>query len=611
MAADDRPRSPDGGERGSPDRRSDGGQRVVQVAIATLCVLGLLVAAAAAPTHSGAPDDDRSGSGGGSGGQGTSGGGVEIPGGGGDAPRFDIDIRDLLQWFLPEERREPDGQQTDQACTIEVSPQPTPGQVVTVTVTQAGEPVEGALIRFDGDPAGRTDATGEVRAKVPYVRRLVVSATLPNDALCVARAETALSGSGLAVAALAPNAQDDGAGDGRNLTRTYTVDGEVRLVVDGTPDPGSTVTLRASVEGVPMRNATVSVDGQQVGTTDEEGMYTIAVATDGNERIHVRVERGEFAGRTTVTVRLLKARVTPVRFLSLPGSPVVVRAKLGDDPARNATVTWAGRRLGKTDEEGRLRIRLPGDPGATVTVRAEGQTATATVWPLYAGTALVIGIPTVALLVAGAFAYRFGATLSRTGRGIINLLRRVLAGFVAFALRLSDGLVRVLGWLFVRTRGALRWLRRQTVRLRVDWRGTLLSLSTWLYAFPGRAWHILRNLSLLGGTGQESAAPDSSSTVTGEIGPSTFDLRHAWRTVARRVVPSTWRTRTPGEVVRIGVAQGLPHDPVERLAKVFEEVEYGGRPLSAERWKRARQAFGDLLAHWRGTGDERSEGGER
>ena len=611
MAADDRLGIPDGGERDSSDRRSDGGLRAPQVVIAALCVLGLLVAAAAAPTLGGAAGGDGNVPGEGSGGQGTSGDGVEVPGGGGDPPRFDVDIRDLLRWFLPEERRETDEQQTNPMCTIEVSPRPTPGRVVTVTVTQAGEPVDGALVRFDGEPAGRTDSTGEVRARVPYVRQLVVSATLPNDVRCVAMAETALNGGKFAVAAPSLNGQDDIPGNGRNLTRTYTVDGEVQLVIDGTPDPGSTVTLRASVEGVPMRNATVWADGRRVGTTDEEGTYVLAVPTDGTERVSIRVERGDFAGETTVIVRLLKARLAPVQFLSLPGSPAVVRAKLGDAPARNATVTRAGRQLGRMDEEGHLRIRLPGDPGATVTVRAEGQTATAAVWPLYAGTALIIGIPTVVLLVTGAFTYRVGATPSRAGRGLTTLLRRVFAGLVASALRLADGLVRTLGWLIVRTRGMIGWLRQWATRLRVDWRGVLRSLASWLRTLPGRAWHTLRALSLLGAAGREPAAPDASSTSNGKVGPSAFDLLQAWRTVARRVVPSVWRTRTPGEVVRIAVAQGLPHDPVERLATVFEEVEYGGRPLTAERRERARQAFGDILAHWRDIEDERPEGGER
>lgn len=595
MVDDDRSRPP------------DDGPRAAQAAIAALCVLGLLVAAVAAPTLAGAAgggDGPGAGEGGAGGGNGNSDG----TDGGGEGVDVGPGPLDLLRWLLPEKGTEERRSGPD--CNIAVTPRPTPGKEVTVTVTRAGEPVEGALVRFDGDPIGRTGVDGEVRGRVPYIRQLSVSATLPDDTRCVAETETAVRAAVLGVAVAnvpdAANVSDDG----RNLSRTYEVDGRVRLAVAGTPDPGTTVIVDASVEGVPMRNATVAVDGRTVGTTDDDGRYVLSLPDDGTERLDVRVERGAFAGETTVVVRLLDARVAPVRLLSLPGRPVVVYATLGEDPARNAVVTRSGRRLGTTDDQGRLRVRLPADPGATVTVRAEGQTATAVVWPLYVGTALVVGLPVVAVLVAGAFAYRLGATPGRAGRGLARVVSRAIAALAACALWVANALERALSWLVALTRAVLAWVGRLPGRVRTDWPGVFRSLGAWLAAVPGRVWRGFRRASWPRVRRRTDDAPERTSTAN--VGPSPFDLREAWRVVARRVVPSAWRTRTPGEIVRAAAAQGLPREPVERLAAVFEEVEYGGRPLSADRRERARAALGTLLAHWRTDEDDgASEGGTR
>jgi len=51
-----------------------------------------------------------------------------------------------------------------------------PGQPVTARVTLRGDPLAGVPVRFDGERVGRTDADGEVRARVPVENRLAVTA---------------------------------------------------------------------------------------------------------------------------------------------------------------------------------------------------------------------------------------------------------------------------------------------------------------------------------------------------------------------------------------------------------------------------------------------------
>jgi hypothetical protein len=618
---------------GPPDRdgaESGAARQSVQAALVVLCVLGLVLAALAAPSLG-------AGGGGAGGGEGTGDtGGTDTPNDGDDGESVGVGpgLLDLLRWLFPDQQPEP--RPDEPACSITVEPEPVPGRTVTLTVRREREPVEGALVRVEGDSVGRTDADGEVRATVPYVRRLSVVATFPDDSRCRATTDTgtvrdaSLGGGAVgAPAAVAvgtggdvtarqstPNVSDDG----RNVSRTYDVGGEVRIGLRGAPDPGATVTVLARVAGEPMRNATVSVDGRSVGRTDDAGRYDLTVPADGSRRVRLRVERGEFAGERTVVVRLLSARVEPVGLLSFPGSPVAVRARLGEGPATDARVTLDGRRLGRTGTDGRLRFALPPAPDRTVTVRTGGQTASAGLWLPYAATAVVLGLPALVLSVAGALAYSRRVTAGRVGRRAGGLLRRLGAGLLAVALWVTTGLGRVLDWLLARGRTAWGLLARLLTRAREDWRAVPRALVRVLSALGGRAWRALRGgwrwIGALPGrlwrwlrepsTGGPSSEATGGARVGGG-GSSPFDLRGAWRTVARRVVPVNWRTRTPGEVVGAATASGVPREPVERLAAVFEEVEYGGRPLSSERRARARAAFEALLAHWRDPTEEGEE----
>lgn len=641
--------------RGSPRARPSGGtRRTTEAAVALFCLLGLFVAAVAAPslaTGPGAAPDSGAGPDGGPGADPARGPGGGS-GGGGDGPSV-LELLELIESLLSDAGSS-DGTRTASACDVAVKPKPTPGREVAVLVIRHGRPVEGATVRFNEARVGRTDASGTVRARVPYVRELVVTATLPGDVTCGTAASPAALGDAHAARAsvgvgVAPAsggvevtpasvgartavpASTAGAtvppssrratapSEGSNVSRTLPVDGEVRLAVDGRPDPGTKLPLRASIEGVPMRAATVTVNGRRVGVTDDAGRYVLAVPGDGTETLHVRVKRGAFAGERTLVVRLLSARVAPDGPLAFPGRSATLHAALGAAPARNATVMLDGRRLGTTDARGRLRFRLPADPLATLTVRIEGRTATSGVWLPYATTALVVGIPALVLMVAGVLAFRRGATPRRVGGRLGRLLDRLLAVAVGVALRVVTGLDRAVTWLAVRVVAALARARALVRRLAAAWPGRLAAvpsllrtLRSRLAAVPGR---IVRGLvalagwlrrgprrlrALLGGRRDATAAPTAAGMVPGpRAGPAPFDLRAAWRTVARRVSPTAWRTRTPGEIVALAPRRELPRDPVERLATVFEEVEYGHRPFGDDRRDRAADAFAAIEAHWR------------
>jgi hypothetical protein len=81
----------------------------------------------------------------------------------------------------------------------------------------------------------------------------------------------------------------------------------------------------------------------------------------------------------------------------------------------------------------------------------------------------------------------------------------------------------------------------------------------------------------------------------GESEERVFSLRELWRQFARRVVPGSWRTRTPGEVARAAVDRGFPREPVEELTDAFRDVEYGAESATTRR-ERAKAAFDSLEA---------------
>lgn len=654
----------------SPSAGPAGARRPKEAAVALVCLLGLLVAAVAAPSIAG-------GAGAGSGSDAGNGEGPDAApaieprdDGGEGGPN----ILDLLALLIPDDLSA-DQNSTAPACDVSVQQRPTPGREVTVLVSHGGAPVEGATVRFGDERVGRTDAAGTVRARVPYVRELVVTATLPGDVSC----ETAVSsgrgrdaqfvaapgglhatrgaasvstaggaamvGSGAVTVATAAvdagaasvgrttgpddgvTATDDGgtaAAAGTNVSRTLPVDGEVNLTVDGRPEPGAQLPLRATVEGVPMRAATVIVNGHRVGRTDDAGRYVLVVPDDGTEQLRIRVERGAFAGERTLAVRILSARVAPDGLLSLPGRPVTLRADLGEAPARNATVTLDGRRIGTTDDRGRLRFPLPADPLATVTVRARGQTATAGVWLPYAATAVLVGLPALVVVAAGAVGVRRGGTPRGLGGRLGRLLDRLGAVAAAVALRVATGLDRAVTWSLARIRAGLVRVRTLVRQLAAAWPGVLTSvpallrtmrsrlaslperlrpglraLAGWLARAPHRLWTHLR------GRQDAAAAPTAPGRTHGpRPGPDPFDLGAAWRTVARRAAPTAWRTRTPREIVALTPQRGLPSDPVDRLATVFEEVEYGQRPFDDDRRDRAADAFATIEAHCRERASE-------
>lgn len=434
-----------------------------------------------------------------------------------------------------------------------------------------------------------------------------------------------------------------------NATVTYDIDAELSFRLLDDPYPGETVTLEARLGGDPLSDATVAVDGTTVDRTDDDGTAAFAVPDDGTETIRVAVTRGEFRAAETVDVLLLDVGLSGTGLAVVPGADATVAASLGGEPTADAAVSVDGERRGTTGSDGRSAVVLPTDPTAPVTVDAADQTATTSVLGYYAVPAaatvlLLAGLTglaywrrgtrgalkavgaggtllafVVALVVADAFygwtgRYAVFLGFALPVAALVLIRWRPDLGTGAAATRsLLVGLAAVLGRALAvlrsprsSIRGLLHSLREHLLAGALRAAGTVGSLYD---AARRHAAVVAAAVALLvrfsrREDGDPAAAPEAPGNA-GAGGPADQDtttagelaFRELWRSFARLVVHDGWRTKTPAEISRAAIDRGYPRAPVEELTKVFREVEYGGRSLSATLRGRAAEAYAALRAH--------------
>ncbi len=492
-----------------------------------------------------------------------------------------------------------------------------PGASVTVTVTKGGDLQSGVTVFFDDEPIGQTGANGTVTGTIPYTDQLNI--TVGDDSAGSAgRPESATT------AALPPPETLPGSGGGRfysggtvadtptletssagtattprvsngdrgglaavgtgaaNLT--VPVETNASIVVTGDKKPGQTVTITATVGGIPIRDGTVLVDGTEANTTDDSGRAAVTLPDSGGN-VTITVERGEIRGETTVQVPSLSVAVTPSAPLALPGTEAVVNVTAGGEPVAGAPVFVDGEQVATTDVNGTATVALPFAGSATVRATDGADSAETTVRNLYVNLAGVIGGLMAIVLAFFALAYHFGYTPRDVFVGLYAFPGRALKygqwALVTVATRWDELLA-----------AAVTRLRRTGAYLRdvVTGNKTVaelrLALSAWLEEKRGTERQPDPTM-------RADAASDDRHTI-----------RRAWRQFLGYVSLGRPETKTPGEIARHAVDRDdLPARPVEILRDTFREVEYGAR--SAEkRLDRVQQAVTALEADQREDDEE-------
>jgi transglutaminase-like putative cysteine protease len=469
-----------------------------------------------------------------------------------------------------------------------------PGVTVEVTVTHDDEPVSGVTVLFNGEPVGQTDADGTVVATVPNEEELRIGILMPvvvdQSGSSEAFAGPAGSGSPLAssgalsAAGIGNTALQD---DEENVT-VVDVETEATLSVSGDQYPGSEVTVVATVDDIAIADATLYLDGEQVGRTDELGRATVTLPTDAGNSTLV-VERDLIFGETDVRVRAIELDVdTGLVALPLTGASVEVTAD-GEGIA-DVPVAVDGSEVVRTGPDGAATVRLPLSQSVAVSTAPNGVRRAATVDGLLrnallvlVGAGLVIGLPV-------GVAYRRGYRPADLGAGLLRLIdwgRRAPVGAVVVGRRAAAAA-------FARVSRTLVYLAEFA-----SGEESAASLQFALAAWFRARWAWLAS-RLPGRARSDAGTPPETPPV------DVPTVRETWDRFLAVLDLEEPETRTPGELARYAIEEAdLPREPVLALRDAFRDAEYGDRsPVDSDETLLAAIDAIEAAAETRAAGED-------
>ncbi|WP_276301176.1 transglutaminaseTgpA domain-containing protein [Halorussus lipolyticus] len=515
-----------------------------------------------------------------------------------------------------------DGDRSSNGYDVTLNRTPVPGAVVEVTITDNASAVGRAPVYFNGERIGVTDVDGTVTGQVPYAETLNIRVggdgrrdgdganartdtqiqsfknqfSIPKHSYEVSGPPVGL-GSVFSLAGPPPTGLGDGEpqtvlGDdtvpahnlapGNETNGTdYSLVTNATLAVSGDVIAGREVVVTATVRGVPVRNADVTLDGETVGTTGKNGRASVRLPeSPGN--VTVGVSRGSVEGETTLVVPRLEVSADPKLPLALPGTGVEVSATYGGEPISDAEVR-VGDAKHRTDINGTATASLPFGGSAEIAVSARGQTRRTTVSGLFVNLAGLVG--GAALVLGG-----LGFTARRAGIGP----RQAVAALVGAIRALPDlavaalfGTADRLSWAVERLLDALAELRSGETTLRE----LLARFRAWLADRLETVRESSRqSLADLAGDGAQSGprADDDSADR------SYRTLRDAWTSFLRTVSVRRPGAMTPGELATHAVREDdLPPGAVVTLRDAFRDVEYGAHSPD-DRLPRVEEAIEDI-----------------
>ncbi|MUW14271.1 hypothetical protein GJ633_06065 [Halorubrum sp. CBA1125] len=519
-------------------------------------------------------------------------------------------------------QNETDDEEELEPLEIEPANDPVPGSDLTVTVTRSGDPVSGVEVLFNGESVGETDGDGNVTGEVPYVASLEIVARDDNpegQAESLAsntqpRAFEGIAGSPLgskvrsqlvstAPVGIAARGLGTPATSGDTIAQTdsnVTVNVPVDIDIEPQTKPiaGEPVTLRATIDGAPVRNGTVRVNGTEVTQTGANGEARAELPT--TNAAEVAVSRGEAFGNRTISVATFEMTTTASTILPLPLTATEITARVDGEPVENATVAVAGESAAMTGPAGTAAVTLPLANTATIETTADvdgtSTTATTTVTNLYRNLALVLGIGVVGVGVVGRRVYRSGTSVRSASRSVVQvavgLVRSAVAGLVGIAATfdhmvsaLHRGVLRASALLREGVSGTIQLLRALSRHAaRAARRGVAIVRTLPHRLHPLTLLASLRQFvqslrtSTRGGGSSASSAHRGHAGRPGEepVDDELLTIREAWAEFRDHVSIRSWRTSTPGEIARWAIRRDeLPPESVRTLTDAFRDVEYG------------------------------------
>jgi len=380
-----------------------------------------------------------------------------------------------------------------------------------------------------------------------------------------------------------PTAEDDTSDETPDLPSAPE---GTNITIQTDPDPavsGGTAKATVLADGEPLSGGELSIDGQSVGTTDDNGTaeFTVPSALEPGMAALI-VQTDEFEDGQLIDVVDFELTAEPQQLIGLPGETVTIRATAGERPVSDVEIRDGDSVVGTTDENGETTVPVSLLPETTLEATYVGATTTTQIENRLVGLVLrgvgVLGIIGIVGFVANR-EYNLRAILStRVARGVQwtkRLPRRTRSGLSQLPAILRAARRRGV-WGSLLAVGRLPGVLFARLRQRVP-----DSVLAYLVALAIRLYQaVVRNAD----------PSDSSSSSVSESSPSAGQhsatqprrdestastVRSVWQTFVRLVVQRISPTQTPGEIARTAIQNGFPRRPVLRLTDAFRTAAYG------------------------------------
>ena len=488
------------------------------------------------------------------------------------------------------------------------------GAPVTIEVAKNDSPVIAAPVYVQGERVSWTDANGEVTTRLPYEGKVTIVAKPPGS-------ETKETSTSQSVDSLAP--QWDGGSppfDPKSDRRyavgsissiatessqivsqttavtinqtaaNYTADTNVTIDLPDSAIIGETVALSASIKDVPLRNGTVSVDGEVVGETDRSGDFSLDLENVSAGERSVTVVRGEVSGNTTLFVseppepsaenesqlqdgdepRTINVTVTTPFDFPVPFGPGTATVTDSTGPVEEALITVDGVAINHTDANGTVSMQMPLTDSVTVVATAsDGTSATATVKKLYRNAAILLGSGAGVLLVVVLSIRRWGVPARLHPQRLSRMVGILLNEFLRFPLAIADAGRRLhqylhSQWVEIRSRSFIAWIADRQLGLEAVWSRFVAGLERFLLGIVTAVMRVV---------------PREDADIDGErmkgrgdgTGTIAWDL---WREFLAIIQPPRVSTWTVGEIGRYAIDRGFPKRPVSMFVSWYQEIRY-------------------------------------
>lgn len=310
---------------------------------------------------------------------------VRVDGSSGEVFRLESEI----ERSDDDEDREADDERDELTLLVDAGV-PGPNQNVTLLALASGQPVTNATVMLNGDRVGTTDADGRI------------DVTFPDE-----EAEFRVE-SGDAEGELEFEFDEDERED-REFRRQFDVNATMT---------NGNLTLHLRYNGTPVEGVTVSVEGEEIGPTNDEGQVTGEVGSIGGDDLEVRLRRGALVVDLEFRHRDGALSLEHVEFEALdrddereeddeqrddddaeseeeretetedddsdtdlsirvvegdpaPGATVTIAVSADGAPSEGAIVTVNDERVGRTNADGRLEVTIPDAEDVEITAETD------------------------------------------------------------------------------------------------------------------------------------------------------------------------------------------------------------------------------------------------